>query len=275
MPSFLNFSNYINEQTEALAQEVVEKVIWRMQLELPTWEEEQAVQMFMEFWSFLAESLLDEETRDDGDAVPDALLEWSAKNSEMQVTSGGEINEIVVRYPPTREVFNDIVTRISVELDMSVKENALIIKRINAMLDISLNETFFSYKRLSDQYKKEAQEEMLKLSAPLVPIKDEVVVLPLIGEIDSLKVEHIMKNVVPSIAEIEVDHLIVDFSGTLTINEQIAESLHQIGNSLRLMGVHVVITGLRPELVQAIVHSNIEIAVIDSYATVKQAVEHI
>lgn len=72
------------------------------------------------------------------------------------------------------------------------------------------------------------------------PVKDDIVILPLIGYIDTNSAKHIMDNVVPQIAKMEVEHVIVDFTGALTINLQIAENLHQIGGALRLMGIQVV-----------------------------------
>ncbi|WP_158738155.1 STAS domain-containing protein [Alteribacillus sp. YIM 98480] len=271
MTPFLHFSTYIHEKAEPLAVEVVDSVLNRMQLDIPDWEKEQAIAMYIELLKFFGESLMEE----DKEAAPEALIKWSKKNAEMQISSDGEISEIVVRYPPTRDIFNEILTRISVELDLSLKENAYILKRINNMLDISLNETFFSFKRLSDKYKEDTQAELLKLSAPIVPIKDDIVILPLIGYIDKNRAEHIMDNVVPRIADMEVKHVIADFSGVLTINSQIALSLHQIGEMLRMMGVHVVTAGMRPELVQTVVSSNIELSGIESFANVKQALENI
>ncbi|SDJ05193.1 STAS domain-containing protein [Alteribacillus bidgolensis] len=204
MAPFLNFSTYIHENAEPLAVEVVESVLNRMQLDIPNWEKEQAIAMYIELLKFFGESLMEEEKN----GAPKALIEWSKKNAEMQISSKGEISEIVVRYPPTRDIFNEILTRISVELDLSVKENAYILKRINNMLDISLNETFFSFKCLSDKYN---EDEPLKLSAPIVPIKDDIVILPLIGYIDKNRAEHLMDNVVPRIADMEVKHVIADF----------------------------------------------------------------
>lgn len=271
MTSFINLSKYMAENAELLAGEVVEAVLRKMNLNIPLWEKEQATRMYVELLGFLGESLMDE----DQDTVPNTLIEWSKKNAAMQVSSGGKISEIVVRYPPTRTVFNEIFTRVSTELGLSLKENAFIIKQINMMLDVSLNETIFAFERLSDQFREETQKELAALSAPIVPVKDGIVILPLVGDIDAYKADHIMEHVIPIISTLEVDHVIADFSGILTINKQIAEYFHQMGETLRLMGVHVITTGLRPELAQTVVNSKISLSTIESYANVKQALESI
>ncbi|MFC4022450.1 STAS domain-containing protein [Oceanobacillus longus] len=271
MSSLFIFSKYISENKKILATKVVNGVIRKGKLDVPKWEEEQAMEMYDDLFRFLGESLIDKDEKE----IPDLLLEWSKKNSEMQVSSGGRLSEIINRYPPTKEIFNDILTGLSIEFGLSIRDHAYILKRIDKMLDASLNETFLWYKRLSDKQREDTEKEVLKLSAPIVPIQDGIVIVPLIGYIGRNNAKHIMDNVVPKIAELEVDHVIADFSGTLTINEYISDLIHQVGTTLRLMGIHVVITGLRPDIVQTVIHSGIDLSDVESFATVKQAVENI
>ncbi|MFC2949887.1 STAS domain-containing protein [Virgibacillus sediminis] len=271
MASLVNFAEYIEKHAESLAADVVESVVEKAKLDLPEWEKDSAVHMYQDLWAFLGETIRDERE----DAIPDTLLDWSKSNAEMQVSAEKEILEIVVRYPPTREVFNDVVTQISLDLGLTVEENASVLKRIDRLLDVSLNETIFSFKRLSDMQREKVREDLIKLSAPIVPIEDDIVVIPVVGDVDPATVQHMMKNVIPRIAEIEVNYVIVDYSGTLAIDSQIAESLHQLGNMMRVMGIHVVIAGFRPEMVLNMLDSNINMTAIDSYATVKQALENL
>lgn len=269
MSSLKSFSQYISVNADSLSAEVVESVLQEMDLNIPQWEKEQAVCMYVELIGFFGQSLLE----GDRIEVPDSLIEWSKKNAEMQVASGGKISEIVIRYPVTRQIFSEIFTRLSLDFGLSVVENAKAIKGVNAILDVSLNETFYAFERFSERYQAEKQVELLNLSAPIVPVLEDVVVLPLIGVIDSYRVAHILNNVIPRVAEKNVNHVVIDFSGVLTIDDQIAQSIQQIGGTLKLMGIHVVIAGLRPDLVQVIVHSGIDMLDTDVYATVKQALE--
>lgn len=271
MSSFNDFSRYISENAESLSAEVVESVVQEMNLDIPQWEKEQAANMYVELLGFFGLSLQEEDRIE----VPDSLIEWSKKNAEMQVASGGKISEIVVRYPPTRQVFSEIFTRLSVQFGLTVTENAKAARGIDAILDASLTETFFAFERLSERYQAEAQTQLLDLSAPIVPVLDDVVVLPFIGVIDSYRIAHIMDNVIPRIAEMNVNHVIADFSGVLTIDAHIAQSIQQMGSILQLMGIHIIIAGLRPDLVQTIVHSGIDMLETDAYATVKQALESV
>ncbi|MFC3040545.1 STAS domain-containing protein [Virgibacillus xinjiangensis] len=271
MTSLTNFAEYIEEKAESLAVDVVESVVKKAALSLPEWERNEAVHMYHDMWQFLGETIKIEEE----DAIPSTLLDWSKKNAEMQVSAGKEILEIIVRYPPTREVFNEIVTKISKELKLTVEENSYILKRIGRLLDVSLNETIYSFKRMSDKQQEEVQKDLIKLSAPIVPVEDDVVIIPVVGDITPAVVQHMMDSVIPKVAEMEVNYVIVDYSGTLTIDTQIAESLHQLGNMMRVMGIKVLLAGFRPDMVWNMMDSNIDMTAMASHATVKQALEYL
>lgn len=269
MTSIAKVPNFLSQNAELLAKEIVDSVIDNMKIEISRQEKEEAVKMYLEFFTFFGNSLLIE----DINAIPPSILEWSKKNASAQVSLEGKISVIVVRYPVTRELLTDILTRISMEFELSLIENASMIKRMNALLDISLNETIYAYESLTDQYKEETQRELAQLSAPIVPVKDGIVVLPIIGEIDCDRAEYITENVIPEISQLGVELVIVDVSGTLTINEENARYLHQINNMLRLMGIKVLVTGIRPELALITVNSRVHLSELQTFATVKQALE--
>ncbi|WP_422122109.1 STAS domain-containing protein [Planococcus sp. X10-3] len=265
------FSSYISENATSISKEVVEYVIARSKPGISEEEKEMALAMYVKLLGFFSESLKNENES----FIPEHLIEWSKNNAQMQVNSGGKLSDIIVRYPLTRDIFTEILIRISLDIELSTKDTGHLIKGINRVLDVSLNETVLAFEDLSDQSKAELQKELVTLSAPIVPIRDEVVVLPLIGYIDEERTNYIMETAVPKIAAMNVDYVIVDFSGVLTINRHVAVSLHQIGNMLRIMGIQVVSTGMRPELVQVAINSNIKMSSAFSFSTVKQALETI
>lgn len=271
MSAIIRFSNHINERLSPLANEIVDGVIGRLSIEIVPEEHGHAVQMYKEFLKFLTDMLQEEQ----GEAVPTALIEWSRKNAEMVVSLDEDISVIVVRYPPTRDVFTEIFTDLSVEFGLSVRENAFIIKRINNLLDVSLTETFSAFERLSKNKHEETQNELVKLSAPIVPIQDHVAIIPLIGFLDEKRVEHILQNVIPQVADMDINYVITDFSGVVTINEKVAEGMQQIGSMLRLMGIRVMSAGIRPDLAGAIINSGINMSKVESFSTVKQALKSI
>ncbi|PLT35454.1 STAS domain-containing protein [Bacillus sp. V5-8f] len=226
------------------------------------------MKMYVEFIGFLGTAF-----SEDKEGVPAELLKWSKENGERIAAAGEKISNEVVRYPPTREVFTDILTKIGTELKLSLEENSFLIKRVNSLLDISLNEAVFAFERRTEKMLEENKMEMAKLSAPIVPIREGIAVLPLIGSIDHYRAQYIMDNVVPKIANLQLDYLIADFSGILDIDEEVAFYLNQISSVLNLLGVKVIITGLRPELVKTVVKATINVSSIATFGHLKQALD--
>lgn len=109
----------------------------------------------------------------------------------MQIASNRNISEIVIRYQPTRIIFTDILIRIGLGFTLTVEEHADTVKLFNYLLDISLNEAVYSFERLSEECEKETDRELLKHSAPIVPVKEGVVVLPLVGGMDERRVRRL------------------------------------------------------------------------------------
>ncbi|MDW0108758.1 STAS domain-containing protein [Sporosarcina aquimarina] len=265
-----DFIEYINVHKDKLAQDVIDRVC--VQFKDPASEEEKdkALLTYIDLWGFLADSLEQEDVK-----APDRLVEWSIGNAEMQARKKHRISVVVNRYPPTRDVFADMLYEICTELDMHLKEYVNINKLINRLLDISLSETFLAYEQLTDRYRDEAERELIKLLAPIVPVQDGIVILPFIGKITDDRAEAILDTILPKIAKLHVETVILDFSGLWSIDERVARSLQQIEGALSLMGIEVYITGLRPELAQTIVNSGSALVGKGYFITVKQALEQL
>ncbi|MGD6874632.1 STAS domain-containing protein [Sutcliffiella horikoshii] len=101
-----------------------------------------------------------------------------------------------------------------------------------------------------DLQKKNLQVQML--SVPLVPIFDDMAVLPLIGEVDSERTSRVIEHTLTEAAKGELEHIIIDLSGLARIDSRSVENLMLISNSLKLVGVRITYTGIRPDLAKKV-----------------------
>ncbi|MBM7577979.1 STAS domain-containing protein [Jeotgalibacillus terrae] len=92
-----------------------------------------------------------------------------------------------------------------------------------------------------------AQKQIDTLSVPIVPITAGVAILPVIGSINEVRVQRIIELTLTRSQELELDHLIIDLSGLLEVDDLVIGSLLKIVKLLNLIGVHAVLTGIRPE----------------------------
>ncbi|WP_368505004.1 STAS domain-containing protein [Alkalihalophilus sp. As8PL] len=270
MSSLSNLTNHFKEDALLLAEQVVENVLNKLQLTISTEEHNTAISMYMTFMSFIGDTL---ESGEKG--VPTALIEWSKLNAEAIVVAEGNISDIIVRYPPTREVFAELVEELSSQFELSLRDSLYVFTRINEMLDISLDETVIAYERLTEKYKKDMQKEVDELSSPIVPVREGIAVLPLMGKIDSNRADYLLEKVVPKVQQLNLDYLIVDFSGISTMDELTAHHIHQIGSVLRLLGIDLITTGINPTLALTSVKGGLDMENVKAYSSVKQALETI
>ncbi|RXY99991.1 STAS domain-containing protein [Fictibacillus sp. S7] len=270
MDSINTLANYLTNHSASIASEVVDEIIGRFEFYIPKEEIIQAKQMYNEFIVFLADSLDCEEG-----SAPEVLMEWSKKNGETTAKSGLEISQILMRYPDTRIVFADYMTKLGMEYQLGTQDVVMIIKRVNHILDLSINETVFAFERYKDHLINAAQNEIKELSNPVVPIQDKIAILPLIGKIDADRTDHLINHVVPRIQQLHIHHLIIDFSGIVNVNTEVAMYIFNIQSVFQLLGIEILITGIRPELASRIVQAGIDFTTIRVYGNVKQAIENI
>jgi anti-anti-sigma regulatory factor len=99
-----------------------------------------------------------------------------------------------------------------------------------------------------------AQQAMLaELSTPLIPISDQVMVMPLIGSLDSTRARQVLETLLQGIARSHARVAILDITGVPVVDTQVANALIHAAQAVKLLGAQVVLTGIRPEVAQTLV----------------------
>ena len=104
------------------------------------------------------------------------------------------------------------------------------------------------------------QQEMLELSTPVVALWDRIVALPLIGTLDSGRTQTVMETLLQRIVETGAEIAIVDITGVPTVDTLTAQHLIKTVTATRLMGAECVISGIRPQIAQTIVHLGVDLS---------------
>jgi rsbT co-antagonist protein RsbR len=115
------------------------------------------------------------------------------------------------------------------------------------------------------------QEEMLELSTPVVKLWDGVLALPIIGTLDSSRTQTIMENLLERIVETGSELAIIDITGVPTVDTLTAQHLLKTVTAARLMGAECIISGIRPQIAQTIVHLGVELGDIVTKANLADA----
>ncbi|QAS52528.1 PAS domain-containing protein [Halobacillus litoralis] len=118
--------------------------------------------------------------------------------------------------------------------------------------------------------------EVKRLSTPIVPVEDNISVLPLVGTIDDERLQQMLDAVSHHVKETKEDYLIMDMSAVHSYNEAVHMGIYQMNQLLDLMGTTLVITGINPTFaIQSAPYADFSELSLQTYASVKQALQFI
>jgi rsbT co-antagonist protein RsbR len=115
------------------------------------------------------------------------------------------------------------------------------------------------------------QQEMLELSTPVVKLWEGVLALPMIGTLDSARTQIVMESLLQRIVETGSEIAIIDITGVPTVDTLVAQHLLKTVTAIRLMGADCIISGVRPQIAQTIVHLGVDLQGVTTKATLADA----
>jgi rsbT co-antagonist protein RsbR len=115
------------------------------------------------------------------------------------------------------------------------------------------------------------QHELLELSTPVVTLWDGVLALPLIGTLDSARTQIVMESLLQRIVDTGSLIAILDITGVPTVDTLVAQHLLKTIAAARLMGADCIISGIRPQIAQTIVHLGVDLNTVTTKATLADA----
>lgn len=115
------------------------------------------------------------------------------------------------------------------------------------------------------------QEELLELSTPVVKLWDGVLALPMIGTLDSARTQVVMESLLQRIVDTGSEIAIIDITGVPTVDTLVAQHLLKTVTAIRLMGADCIISGVRPQIAQTIVHLGVDLQGVTTKANLADA----
>ncbi len=210
--------------------------------------------------------------------------------------SGTGTNAQASAYEPLREMLLDI-SRVRAQKGFTPRETAMFVFSIKRPLfsaireahskdPVAMAEQMWSTTELLDSlglYTTEAylksreevirrqQEDMLELSTPVVKLWEGILALPLIGTLDSARTQVVMESLLEAIVQTNSRVAIIDITGVPTVDTVVAQHLLKTVTAARLMGADCIISGVRPQIAQTIVHLGINLLDVTTKATLSDA----
>ena len=109
-----------------------------------------------------------------------------------------------------------------------------------------------------------------ELSAPLIPVMDNITIMPLIGTIDTERAKFIMENLLEGVIRHNAEVVLIDITGVPVVDTMVAHHLFQATEAVRLLGASCILVGIRPEIAQTIVNLGINFSNLPTKSTLKK-----
>ena len=145
------------------------------------------------------------------------------------------------------------------------------VRRTNALLDRLGLYTTEVYQKGREEVIHRQQADMLELSTPVVKLWDGILGLPMIGTLDSARTQVVMETLLQRIVETGAEVAILDITGVPTVDTLTAQHLIKTVTAARLMGADCIISGIRPQIAQTIVHLGVNLGDVTTKATLADA----
>ncbi|MBK5006033.1 STAS domain-containing protein [Pseudomonas sp. S32] len=144
---------------------------------------------------------------------------------------------------------------------------------ISELLDSMGMHTIRTYQASRETVIRRQQEELLELSTPVVKLWDGVLALPLIGTLDSQRSQTVMESLLQRIVDTGSEIAIIDITGVPTVDTLVAQHLLKTVTAIRLMGADCIISGIRPQIAQTIVHLGLDLGTLTTKANLSDALK--
>jgi rsbT co-antagonist protein RsbR len=143
--------------------------------------------------------------------------------------------------------------------------------RATELLDAFGLHTVRTYQKSREDIINRQQREMLELSTPVVKLWDGILALPMIGTLDSARTQVVMETLLQRVVETGAQIAILDITGVPTVDTLVAQHLLKTVTALRLMGAECIISGVRPQIAQTIVHLGVDLQGVTTKANLADA----
>ena len=217
---------------------------------------------------------LHEAIRADGDAAQLDSAVWDkvrnvlrslSQSRAAQGATAGETSQFILSLK--RPLFTGLQSHLAADPQALIAA----IWALSSLVDKLAQWTVTVYQRSREDVIARQQQELLELSTPVVKLWEGVLAVPMIGTLDSARTQMVMESLLQRIVDTGSELAIIDITGVPTVDTLVAQHLLKTVTAIRLMGADCIISGIRPQIAQTIVHLGIDLQGITTKATLADA----
>ncbi|GAA3784499.1 STAS domain-containing protein [Flavobacterium ginsengiterrae] len=228
-------------------------------------EEEESKEFASLFLSALANS--DEKYQDsqEFEKVEDLIVGIASSRGKRGFSPRENAQYLISFKEAASQILSELITDPALLYDANLK--------FNTILDNMMIMTFESFMKGREDVISRQVDEISEISTPVITVWDGIVALPIIGTLDSSRTQTVMENLLQQIVDTGSSIAILDISGVPAVDSLVAQHLIKTVSATRLMGAECIISGIRPEIAQTVVHLGIDLTGITTKASLASALQ--
>ncbi|MFQ3545167.1 RsbT co-antagonist protein RsbRA [Halobacillus rhizosphaerae] len=156
-----------------------------------------------------------------------------------------------------RRVITDFILKQSDQIDSDYFSEVL--RKVDGWVDPVINQLVNEYSGSWENIVSLQRVALQELSAPLIPVMENITIMPLIGTIDTERAKLIMENLLDGVIKHNAEVVLIDITGVPVVDTMVAHHIIQAAEAVRLIGSRCILVGIRPEIAQTIVNLGIDL----------------
>ncbi|WP_343694376.1 STAS domain-containing protein [Flavobacterium sp.] len=228
-------------------------------------EEEESKEFASLFLSALAKSKGKYEDSEDFEKVQDLIVGISSSRGKRGFSPRENAQYLISFKEASSQILSELIKEPAQLYDANLQ--------LNAILDNMMIMTFEAFMKGREDVISRQVDEISEISTPVITVWDGIVALPIIGTLDSSRTQVVMENLLQQIVDTGSSIAILDISGVPAVDSLVAQHLIKTVSATRLMGAECIISGIRPEIAQTVVHLGIDLTGIITKASLASALQ--
>lgn len=207
----------------------------------------------------------------DPETVFKEISSWGEATGDYFLAEGMSLEDALAETHLYRKHIGKVIKTEAVQRKMPLEILFEVMEFFHSLLDHAAHSYSSTYINSYQRNLAAARKEFLELSSPVVPVNDQIAILPIVGAIEVDRAQHILEKTLLAAGRLQVSVLIIDLSGVVKVDSMVAEEIIKLTQSLNLIGVKAVLTGIRPEIAQTMIQLGIDVNQLALGGSLKQA----
>ncbi|GGC79030.1 RsbT co-antagonist protein RsbRD [Thalassobacillus devorans] len=203
------------------------------------------------------------------------VTEWGDKASDFLVNIQMPLDLAIEEIRYYRNMIGEIIRDTGEKESLPIRDFYDLVSSFDLVVDQVVEIISVSYMKKYNQKMYASQTEINELSVPIIEITESVAVLPLVGAIDTARAQLLMDHALSESSNNDYDYFIIDVSGVPVIDTMVADQIFKVIRGLKLIGVEVKMSGVRPEIAQTMVQLGVDFEDTLSFSSLHRALDYI